>query len=157
MAIVNKGHEITKPDDLVKDSTVLEFLGLKENKRYLEKALIEHLQEFLLELGKGFSFVARQQRINLGEENFYIDLVFYNRLAECFVLIDLKTERLTYQDVGQMQMYVNYYKRTQIVEGENEPIGILLCYEKNDVVVEFTLPEGNKNIFTSKINYTCQQ
>ena len=154
LAIANKGHEITKPDDLVKDPTVLEFLGLKENKRYLEKdlenALIEHLQEFLLELGKGFSFVARQQRINLGGENFYIDLVFYNRLAKCFVLIDLKTGRLTHQDVGQMQMYVNYYKRTQMVEGENEPIGILLCSEKNDVVVEFTLPEGNKNIFTSK-------
>ena len=154
LAIANKGHEITKPDDLVKDPTVLEFLGLKENKRYLEKdlenALIEHLQEFLLELGKGFSFVARQQRINLGGENFYIDLVFYNRLAKCFVLIDLKTGKLTHQDVGQMQMYVNYYKRTQMVEGENEPIGILLCSEKNDVVVEFTLPEGNKNIFTSK-------
>ena len=154
LAIANKGHEITKPDDLVKDPTVLEFLGLKENKRFLEKdlenALIEHLQEFLLELGKGFSFVARQQRINLGGENFYIDLVFYNRLAKCFVLIDLKTGKLTHQDVGQMQMYVNYYKRTQMVEGENEPIGILLCSEKNDVVVEFTLPEGNKNIFTSK-------
>ena len=149
-----KGHVINNPRDLVKDPYVLEFLELKQNSSYLEKdleqALINHLQEFLLELGKGFSFVSRQQRITLDGEHYYIDLVFYNRLAKCFVLIDLKVGTLTHQDIGQMQMYVNYYKRTQMVEGENDPIGILLCSKKNDTVVKFTLPEDNEQIFASK-------
>lgn len=152
--IAKRGQEITKPCDLVKDPYVMEFLGLQENKRLLEKeleqALIDHLQEFLLELGKGFSFVARQKRITLEDDHFYIDLVFYNRLARCFVLIDLKVGKMTHQDIGQMQMYVNYYKRSQMQEGESEPIGIILCAEKNNAVVKFTLPEDKEQIFVSK-------
>lgn len=154
LELAKKGHEINRTSDLVKDPYVLEFLGLEKHERYpekeLEQALIDHLQTFLLELGKGFSFVARQQRITLDGDHFYIDLVFYNRLTRSFVLIDLKVGKLTHQDIGQMQMYVNYYKRTQMVEGENEPIGILLCAKKNDAVVKFTLPEGQKQIFVSK-------
>lgn len=152
--MAKRGQEITKPGDLVKDPYVMEFLGLQENKRLLEReleqALIDHLQEFLLELGKGFSFVARQKRITLEDDHFYIDLVFYNRLARCFVLIDLKVGKMTHQDIGQMQMYVNYYKRSQMLEGENEPIGIILCAEKNNAVVKFTFPEGQEQIFVSK-------
>lgn len=152
--VANTGHIIDKPQDLVKDPYVLEFLNLKENaalyEKDMENALIEHLQEFLLELGKGFCFVSRQQRITIDGDHFYIDLVFYNRIAKCFVLIDLKIGKLSHQDVGQMQMYTNYYKRTQMLEGENEPIGILLCSEKNDAVVKFTLPEDNNQIFASK-------
>ena len=154
MDLASKGHEIQKPEDIVKDPYVLEFLGLEKHEKHLEKdieqALIDKLQKFLLELGKGFSFVSRQQRITLDGDHFYIDLVFYNRLTRCFVLIDLKVGKLTHQDIGQMQMYVNYYKRTQMVEGENEPIGILLCAEKNKAVVKFTLPEGQKQIYISK-------
>lgn len=154
MELASKGHEIQKPEDLVKDPYVLEFLCLEKHEKPMEKdmeqALIDKLQQFLLELGKGFSFVARQQRITLDGDHFYIDLVFYNRLTRCFVLIDLKVGKLTHQDIGQMQMYVNYYTRTQMAEGENQPIGILLCAEKNKAVVKFTLPEGQKQIYISK-------
>lgn len=154
LELAKKGHHIASPSDIVKDPYVLEFLGLEKHEKHLEKdleqALIDKLQHFLLELGKGFSFVSRQQRITLDGDHFYIDLVFYNRLTRCFVLIDLKVGKLTHQDIGQMQMYVNYYKRTQMVEGENEPIGILLCAEKNKAVVKFTLPEGQKQIYISK-------
>ena len=154
LEVAKNGHEINVPSDLVKDPYVLEFLHLKQNpalyEKDIENALIEHLQEFLLELGKGFCFVARQQRITIDGDHFYIDLVFYNRITKCFVLIDLKTGKLTHQDVGQMQMYTNYYKRTQMMEGEDEPIGILLCSDKNDAVVKFTLPENNKQIYASK-------
>ncbi len=154
LELAKKGHYIAAPSDIVKDPYVLEFLGLEKHEKHLEKdieqALIDKLQHFLLELGKGFSFVSRQQRITLDGDHFYIDLVFYNRLTRCFVLIDLKVGKLTHQDIGQMQMYVNYYKRTQMVEGENEPIGILLCAEKNKAVVKFTLPEGQKQIYISK-------
>ena len=138
----------------VKLIIILEFLNL-EDKNYvyekdLENALLEHLQKFLLELGKGFSFVARQKRINFGGENFYIDLVFYNYLLKCFVIIDLKVEKLTHQDLGQMQMYVNYYTREMMNDGDNPPIGIVLCSEKSDSVVKYTLPENNTQIFASK-------
>ncbi|MBI3585262.1 MAG: DUF1016 domain-containing protein [Nitrospinae bacterium] len=154
LELAKKGHHIAVPSDIVKDPYVLEFLGLEKHEKHLEKdieqALIDKLQHFLLELGKGFSFVARQQRITLDGDHFYIDLVFYNRLTRCYVLIDLKVGKLTHQDIGQMQMYVNYYKRTQMVDGENEPIGILLCAEKNKAVVKFTLPEGQKQIYISK-------
>ena len=147
-----KGLIIRQPEDVVKNPFVLEFAGLQENKQYLEseleKALLAHLSEFLLELGKGFSFIGSQKRISLDGDYFYPDLLFYNRLAKCFVIIDLKIGKLSHQDIGQMQMYVNYYK-TQMVEGENEPIGILLCAEKNDTVVEMTLGD-NKNIYASK-------
>ncbi len=133
-------------------------MGLKKEavlyEKKLETALIEHLQDFLLELGKGFSFVGRQQRITIDGDHFFIDLVFYNRITKCFILIDLKLGKLTHQDIGQMKMYLNYYKRTQKLEGENDPIGILLCSDKNDTVVEFTLPDGKQEIFASKYKLT---
>lgn len=143
-----------KINNIIKDPYILEFLNL-ENKNYIyekdiETALLEHLQKFLLELGKGFSFVARQKRINFDGENFYIDLIFYNYLLKCFVIIDLKVEKLTHQDLGQMQMYVNYYTREMMNEGDNPPIGIVLCSEKSDSVVKYTLPENNTQIFASK-------
>lgn len=141
-------------EKIVKDPYVMEFLQIQPDTHVyesdLEQALIDHLQQFLLELGRGFSFVARQKRFTLDGQNFFIDLVFYNYILKCFVLIDLKTDTLTHQDIGQMQMYVNYYTRELMNEGDNPPIGILLCAEKNDAVVRYTLPEGNTQIFTSK-------
>jgi predicted nuclease of restriction endonuclease-like (RecB) superfamily len=149
-----KGQEIQKPDDLVKDPYILEFIGLKEEPHLketaLESGLIEHLKDFILELGKGFSFAARQKRITLDGDHFYIDLVFYNRLLRCFVLIDLKVGKLLHQDLGQMQMYVNYYDREARQKNENPPIGIVLCIDKNAAVVRYTLPKGEKRIFASK-------
>jgi len=154
LRLAKKGQEIQKADDLIKDPYVLEFVGLKEEpylrETNLENALIEHLREFILELGKGFSFVARQKRITIGDDHFYIDLVFYNRLIRCFVLIDLKVGKLLHQDLGQMQMYVNYYDREMKDKGENPPIGIVLCTDKNEAVVRYTLPKGEKRIFASK-------
>ena len=154
MELANKGHEIQKPEDLVKDPYILEFAGIRQDERFqekeLEQALIDKLQHFLLELGKGFSFIACQHRITLDGDHFYIDLVFYNRLTRSFILIDLKVGKLTHQDIGQMQMYLNYYRMTQMIEGENEPIGIVLCAEKNEAVVKYTLPEGKKRIFASR-------
>lgn len=152
---LSKNGEIKKePEELLKTPYIFEFAGLKENKNYLEndleKALLNHLTEFLLELGRGFSFVANQQRIKIGAEYYYPDLVFYNRLARCFVIIDLKIGKLTHQDIGQMQMYINYYKKTEMIDGENEPIGILLCADKDDAVVEMTLGDNVKNIYASK-------
>ena len=140
--------------DIVKDPYVLEFLGLKQNndlhETQLETALVSHIQKFLLELGRGFTFEARQKRISFDSEHFYIDLVFYNYILKCFVLIDLKTGKLTHQDLGQMQMYVNFYTRELMNEGDNPPIGIVLCADKSESVVKYTLPESNKQIFTSK-------
>ncbi len=154
MALATKGHEVQKPEDLVKDPYVLEFAGIRQEERFLEadleRALIDKLQQFLLELGKGFAFMGRQQRIVLDGRNFHIDLVFYNRLARCFVLIDLKIGELTHQDLGQMQMYVNYYEREMTTEDENPPIGIVLCADKSDAVVRYTMPEGNNQIFASR-------
>jgi len=154
LALAQKGQQLATPDDLVKDSYVLEFLGLPQSERLLERdlesALIEHLQHFLLELGKGFSFVARQKRITMDDEHFYIDLVFYNYILKCFVLIDLKIGRLAHQDIGQMQMYVNYYRKEMTASDDNLPIGIILCADKSEAVVKYTLPEGNKNIFASR-------
>ncbi|MDE7094960.1 MAG: PDDEXK nuclease domain-containing protein, partial [Anaeroplasmataceae bacterium] len=142
------------PEDIIRDPYVLEFLGLEQNASFyesdLEQALMDHLQKFLLELGRGFSFVGRQYRISFDTQHFYIDLVFYNYILKCFVLIDLKTSKLTHQDIGQMQMYVNYFTREMMNEGDNPPIGILLCADKNDSVVRYTLSEYNKQIFTSK-------
>lgn len=142
------------PQDVIRDPYVLEFLGLEQSASFyesdLEQALIDHLQKFLLELGRGFSFVGRQYRISFDNQHFYIDLVFYNYILKCFVLIDLKTGKLTHQDIGQMQMYVNYFTRELMNEGDNPPIGILLCADKNDSVVRYTLPEENKQIFASK-------
>ena len=154
LSLAKKGQQLATPDDLVKDPYVLEFLGLPQSERLLERdlesALIEHLQHFLLELGKGFSFVARQKRITMDFEHFYIDLVFYNYILKCFVLIDLKIGRLTHQDLGQMQMYVNYYRNEMMAYDDNPPIGIVLCADKSEAVVKYTLPEGNKQIFASR-------
>lgn len=140
--------------DIIKDPTVLEFLGLKPQAAYyesdLESAIITHLQAFLLELGNGFSFVARQKRIVLGGDEFKIDLVFYNRLLQCFVLFDIKIDKITHQDLGQLQMYVNYYDRDVRADFENPTIGVLLCADKNDVVVRYSLPEANQQIIASK-------
>jgi len=154
LALANKGHEIQQPADLVKDPYVLEFTGIKQDEHFLEKdletALIDKLRQFLLELGKGFAFMARQQRITLDGRHFFIDLVFYNRLTRSFVLIDLKIGDLTHQDIGQMQMYVNYYHRELTAKDENPPIGIILCLDKSEAVVRYTLPEDNKQIFASR-------
>lgn len=153
MRLAQEGNVIEKPADIVKQPTVLEFLGLEESEKFsetnLESAIIDKLQKFLLELGKGYLFEARQKRFSYDEENFYVDLVFYNRLLRCYVLIDLKIDKLTHQDLGQMQMYVNYYDRYQKLPDENPTIGILLCREKNDTVVRMTLPE-NSNIFAAE-------
>jgi len=153
MRLASEGNVITKPADIVKHPTVLEFLGLEEQTSYseteFETAIINKLQKFLLELGKGYLFEARQKRFTFDEDNYYVDLVFYNRLLRCYVLIDLKIDKLTHQDLGQMQMYVNYYDRFQKLPEENPTIGILLCKEKNDALVEITLPE-NSNIFAAE-------
>ena len=149
-----KGQIIEKPMDAIKDPLVLNFLELKVDERYSEKDLenriINKLQDFLMELGKGFTFVKRQMRLSFEDQNFYADLVFYNRLLKCFVVIDLKTKTLTHQDIGQMQMYVNYFDRCIKLPEENKTIGILLCKQKNDAVVELTLPKDNDTIFASK-------
>jgi predicted nuclease of restriction endonuclease-like (RecB) superfamily len=140
--------------EIIKDPMFLEFLGLKREASYYEKdlenAIITHLQDFLLELGNGFSFVARQKRIHIEGDEFFVDLVFYNRLLQCFVIIEIKTTKLTHQDIGQLQMYVNYYDRIEKLETENPTIGILLCADKNDAVVQFTLPKGEKQIIASQ-------
>ena len=153
-ALAQKGQMVEKPEDMIKDPYVLEFIGLPELPQYseseLEQRLIDHLQTFLLELGKGFTFVGRQVRFTFDEQHFRVDLVFYNRLLRAFVLIDLKRGTLKHQDLGQMQMYVNYYDRFVKTEDENPTIGILLCTDKSDAMVEITLPEDNNQIFASK-------
>jgi predicted nuclease of restriction endonuclease-like (RecB) superfamily len=144
----------TNPNEIIKDPLVLEFLGLKRESSYYEKdfeqAIISNLQDFLLELGNGFSFVARQKRIHLDGDEFFIDLVFYNRLLQCFVLFEIKTHKLTHEDLGQLQMYVNYYDRVEKVAHEKPTIGILLCADKNDSVVKYSLPENNNSILASQ-------
>ena len=154
LKLSEKGQIIEKPKDLIKDPYILEFLGLPELHHYseseLEEEIINKLEHFLLELGHGFTFVARQNRITFDDKHFRIDLVFYNRILKCFVLIDLKIGELKHQDLGQMQMYVNYYDREMRLEDENKTIGIVLCQNKSDLVVEYTLPENNEQIFASK-------
>lgn len=149
-----QGQILESPRDMVKDPYVLEFLGLHEQTVYTEKeletTLIDNLQSFLLELGKGFTFVARQKRMTLDAEHFYVDLVFYNRLLRCFVLIDLKIGKLRHQDLGQMQMYVNYFDREVRSKDEERTIGIILCHDKKETIARYTLPEDNTQIFASK-------
>ncbi|TXE15368.1 DUF1016 domain-containing protein [Psychroserpens burtonensis] len=149
-----KGLILEKPKDAIKDPYILEFIGLPEHSEYseseLEQEIIDKLEHFLLELGNGFTFVARQKRISFDDKHFRIDLVFYNRFLKCFVLIDLKIGEIKHQDLGQMQMYVNYYDREIKLNEENKTIGIVLCRDKSQSVVEYTLPENNEQIFASK-------
>ncbi len=156
-AVLSVAREEKLPTDakeIIKDPMILEFLGLRRETAYYEKdletAIITHLQDFILELGNGFSFVARQKRIHIEGDDFFVDLVFYNRLLQCFVIIEIKTSKLAHQDIGQLQMYVNYYDRFEKQDFENSTIGILLCTDKNDAVVKITLPENNNNIVASK-------
>lgn len=142
------------PSEIIKDPMVLEFLGLEKKSVYYEKdlesAIISHLQEFILELGNGFSFVSRQKRLHIDGDDFFVDLVFYNRLLQCFVIFEIKTHKLTHQDIGQLQMYVNYFDRVEKQDFENPTIGVLLCADKNDTVVKYTLPQNNQTILASK-------
>lgn len=149
-----EGQIISRPKDIIKDPYILEFLGLKEDKSYsendLEQAIIDKIEHFLLELGKGFAFIGRQKRFTFNEHHFFVDLVLYNRLLKCFVLIDLKIGELKHQDLGQVQMYVNYYDRFVKTKDENPTIGIILCKRKYDSIIEITLPEDNNQIFASQ-------
>ena len=154
LAVARKERIPETPQEVIKDPMVLEFLGLEKNSAYyesdLEGAIISHITEFLLELGKGFAFVARQKRIMLEDDEFFVDLVLYNRLLRCFVVIEIKTSKITHQDLGQLQMYVNYHDRIEKLPDENPTIGILLCAGKNDSAVKMTLPENNKTILASE-------
>ena len=154
LAVARKERIPESPTEIIKDPMVLEFLGLHRETSYYEKdlegAILSHLTDFLLEMGKGFSFVARQKRLLLEDDEFFADLVLYNRLLRCFVVIELKTSSLTHQDLGQLQMYVNYYDRMEKLPEENPTIGILLCSAKNNTVVKMTLPEDNQTILTSE-------
>lgn len=155
MKLATKGQEIATPADVFKDPVVIEFLGLPESPRLveseLEQALINNLQTFLLELGKGFAFLSRQERITLDGDHFYIDLVFYHTVLKCYVLIDLKVGKLTHGDLGQMQLYANYFDQERRTEGDNPTLGLILCTDKNDAVVRYLLgPDQSKKIFTSR-------
>lgn len=154
LELAHKGQVIEKPEDAMKDPLVLEFTGIPERAEYsesdLEQKLIDHIQEFMLELGRGFAFVGRQKRISFDERHFKVDLVFFNRILRCFVLIDLKRGDLKHQDLGQMQMYVNYFDREERLPEENPTIGIVLCHDKSDALVELTLPMGNDQIFAKQ-------
>lgn len=154
LATARKERVVEKPTEIIKDPMILEFLGLERKPVYyesdLETALIEHLQQFLLELGNGFGFIARQKRLLIEDDEYFADLVFYNRLLKCFVVIELKTHKITHEDLGQLQMYVNYFDRNEKLPDENPTIGILLCTAKNDEMVKMTLPKDNKNILASK-------
>lgn len=152
--LTQKGQIVEKPTDLLKSHYILQFLNLKQDNKFsesdLETEIINKLEHFMLELGKGFLFEGRQRRFTFEGDNFFVDLVFYNRLLKCFVLFDLKIGKLTHQDIGQMQMYVNYYDRKVKLEEEKPTIGIILCKEENKTVIEFTLPENNSTIFAKE-------
>ena len=156
LAVARRERLPENPSEIIKDPMVMEFLGIKRKSAYYEKdlesALIDNLQDFLLELGNGFSFVARQRRLLLEDDEFSIDLVFYNRLLRCFVLFYIKTKKITHKDIGQLQMYVNYYDREEKLPDENPTVGILLCANKNEALVKYSLPKNNKTIITSKYN-----
>jgi Uncharacterized conserved protein len=154
LALVEKGQKITFPEDTVKDPYVFEFLGIPKEKiireRVLEKKLIDNLQKFLLELGNGFSFVARQFKITIDNEHYFIDLVFYHRILRCFVLIDLKTRKVKHQDIGQMNLYLNYFKEEENIEGDSEPIGIIIAGDKHEFLVKYATGGLSNKIFVSK-------
>lgn len=154
LAVARKERIPETPQEIIKDPMRLEFLGLEKKAKYyesdLEQAIIDHLQDFIMELGNGFCFVARQKRILVEDDEFFADLVFFNRLLKCFVVIELKTGKLTHQDLGQLQMYVNYYDRCEKTAEENKTIGILLCRNKNDSLVKMSLPEDNKTILAAE-------
>ncbi len=154
VALSRRGQLIEAPEDAVKDPYVLEFLGLKEDSSYtedqLEQAIIDKLQHFLLELGKGFTFVARQKRITIANRHYFIDLVFYNRLLKCFVLVDLKQGEFDHADAGQMNFYLNYIKENEVFPGENQPIGLILCAKKDEIFARYVLGSVNNKIFASK-------
>lgn len=154
MKMAKRGQIVEKPEDAIKDPYILEFLHLKEETSYteyqLEQAIIDKLQYFLLEMGKGFSFVARQRRITIANRHYYIDLVFYNRILKCFVLIDLKSGELDHSDIGQMNFYLNYFKDNEKLEGENNPIGLILCAQKDDIYAKYVLGGMTNKVFASK-------
>jgi predicted nuclease of restriction endonuclease-like (RecB) superfamily len=154
LKLASKGHNIEKPEDIVKNPYILEFLGISDDygysERELEQKIIDNMQKFLLELGKGFYFVARQYRITLDNRHFYVDLVFYNKMLKCFVLIDLKLGTITSKDIGQMNMYLSYFKKEEMADGDNEPIGIVLGARQNQILVEYALGGISNKLFTSK-------
>lgn len=157
MKLANKGHEIIKPEDAIKDPIILEFLELPESHKLieskLEEALINNMQKFLLELGKGFAFVARQKRLTLDGQHFYADLVMYNTVLHAYTIIDLKTKPLTHADLGQMQLYVNYFDMENTTSGDNPTIGLILCTRKSDKMVKYFFKEKDRNIFASKYQF----
>ena len=154
MRLAKRGQELNNPEDAIKDPIILEFLGLPESHRLveskLEEALIDNLQQFLLELGKGFAFISRQKRLTLDGKNFYADLVFYHVILKCYIIVDIKVKELTHGDLGQMQLYVNYFDQEVISKDDNPTIGLILCTKKSDAVVRYTLGDKAKQIFASK-------
>lgn len=157
LSVARRDRVPESPEEIIKDPLILEFLGLERKAEYyendLESALIEHLQQFMLELGNGFSYVARQKRLLIDDDEYFADLVFYNRLLRCFVIVELKTEKATHQDLGQLQMYVNYFDRVEKLPEENPTIGILLCTAKNDNMIKMSLPMDNKTILASQYEF----
>jgi predicted nuclease of restriction endonuclease-like (RecB) superfamily len=157
MKLATKGQEVQSPADVFKDPVVIEFLGLPESHRLVEtkveEALISNLKDFLLELGKGFAFVARQERLTLEGDHFYVDLVFYHTILKCYVLIDIKVRKLTHQDIGQMQLYTNYYDQERLTPGDNPTLGLILCTDQNETVVRYTLGPGQQKIFSSRYQF----
>ena len=154
LQLARQGQQVAKPDDIIRDPYVLDFLKIPERHHYseseLESRIIEHLQHFLLELGKGFAFIGRQYRITLGNRHHYVDLVFYHRILKCFVLIDLKREEAGYEDVGQMNMYLGYFENEENTEGDNPPIGIVLAKEKDELLIQYAMHNVSSQLFVSK-------
>jgi len=157
LSLAKKGQELTKPEDIIKSPYVFEFLGVPENKPLLEKdlerKLIRHIEDFLLELGKGFMYVGSQQRVTLNNTHYYVDMVFYNKILKCYILIELKTVKLNISDAGQLNTYLNYYKTEVNDEDDNPPIGIILCAEKDEITAEYILSGLENNVFASKFTY----
>jgi predicted nuclease of restriction endonuclease-like (RecB) superfamily len=157
MKLAAKGQQVQTPADVFKDPVVIEFLGLPESHRLVEskveEALISNLKDFLLEMGKGFAFVARQERLTLEGDHFYVDLVFYHTILKCYILIDIKVHKLTHQDIGQMQLYTNYYDQERLTPGDNPTLGLILCTDQNKTAVRYTLGPGHQKIFASRYQF----